>query len=434
MPTMSGVSVSQTPPPLVLSALNNGEGQGRWSLHSELARAVSFTKNTFQKKQSYLNLSSIISRLAEQISALQYTPQQYTCFVVQDSTPREILAPAYPDRLVHRLIVNYMEPSLDKQFINDAFANRTGKGHHAAVHRLQNWLGNPALRYFLKTDIHNFFYSIEKNILFNLLQWHIKRLPYPASTQELLKYLVKQIIFHNPLLPPPVFTGNQRMHQLIPAHKSFFNIPANKGLPLGNLTSQFFAQIYLNELDRFVKHRLKVRYYIRYVDDIILLSDSMEHLQYCHLQIKQFLQNNLHLTLHPEKTIFQPCSTGIDFLGYIVKKDYLLVRKRVVKAFKQKLHFYNHLFCPEKYPYFAISGNSKIEKMYREGKLKPPVQPSPELLKNILCCINSYYGILRFANTYKLRRDIYLNHFKGLQKYFYATGRFEKIGLLQKYL
>jgi len=109
------------------------------------------------------------------------------------------------------------------------------------------------------------------------------------------------------------------------------------------------------------------------------------------------------------------------------------VRRRVVKNFKRKLYFFNRLLNSEKYIYYSCIGSSKLEKMYRKRKLKIPVQPSPELLKNILCCINSYYGISRFANTYKLRRDIYLNHFKGLQKYFYATNHFEKIGLLSKY-
>jgi hypothetical protein len=143
--------------------------------------------------------------------------------------------------------------------------------------------------------------------------------------------------------------------------------------------------------------------------------------------------------------MLQPVSYGIDFLGYIVRKDYLLVRKRVVKAFKQKLYFYNHIFNRAEFPYLSreiqqlshrdkqLSGNGRAEKMYRSQQLNTPLQPEKKLLENMQCSINSYYGVFSMADTHRLRKTFYLKHFKGLQKYFYANNWFKKIGLMKKY-
>ena len=471
-------------------------------LKKELYIAVRQTQLTVQKKEHYLEIPQIVNRLAEQIATHTYQPGPYTCFAISDPTPREILAPSYPDRIVHRWLVNKMEPYIDKRFLDCSYANRTGKGHHRAVKQLQCYLQNPANKYYLKMDIESFFNTIDHAVLLQLVKRWLEKMPCaspplprpsgrgtqkdtslnkekalllkearllsqglqaPLSADEKVEqsdiptqnevkwrelsieklYLLnvcQTIITHNPT-KNVIYTGAQEKLKIIPRQKSYFHNAPGKGLPLGNLSSQFFANIYLHELDWFVKHKLPspngegqgVRYYLRYVDDIVLLAENTEQLTCWRDALKNFLKNELKLNAHPKKTILQPACYGIDFLGYIVRKDYLLVRRRVVKNFKRKLYFFNRLLNSEKYIYYSCIGSSKLEKMYRKRKLKIPVQPSPELLKNILCCINSYYGISRFANTYKLRRDIYLNHFKGLQKYFYATNHFEKIGLLSKY-
>ena len=440
-------------------------------LKKELYIAVRQTQLTVQKKEHYLEIPQIVNRLAEQIATHTYQPGPYTCFAISDPTPREILAPSYPDRIVHRWLVNKMEPYIDKRFLDCSYANRTGKGHHRAVKQLQCYLQNPANKHYLKMDIESFFNTIAHAVLLQLVKRWIEKMPcaspplprYPlprpsgrgtekstslngalaplsADEKQILFSVAQTIITHNPT-KNVIYTGNKEKLKIIPRQKSYFHNAPGKGLPLGNLSSQFFANIYLHELDWFVKHKLPspngegqgVRYYLRYVDDIVLLAENTEQLTCWRDALKNFLKNELKLNAHPKKTILQPACYGIDFLGYIVKRGYILVRRRVVKNFKRKLYFFNRLLNSEKYIYYSCIGSSKLEKMYRKRKLKIPVQPSPELLKNILCCINSYYGILRFANTYKLRRDIYLNHFKGLQKYFYATNHFEKIGLLSKY-
>ena len=140
--------------------------------------------------------------------------------------------------------------------------------------------------------------------------------------------------------------GHQQLLFDIPPNKSLFGKNNRCGLPIGNLTSQFFANIYLNELDQFIKHQLKAKYYIRYTDDFILLSQDREELLRWKEDIKCFLIKELSLQLHPKRQKLQPVSNGIDFLGYIIRHNYILVRRRVINNLKAKLKEFKH--CPEK--------------------------------------------------------------------------------------
>ena len=411
----------------------------RQVLSKELFIAVRQTRTTVQKKQHYLEIPQIVNRLAEQIISRTYQPSQYSCFAISDPTPREILAPSYPDRIVHRWLVNKMEPYIDKRFLDCSYSNRKGKGHHHAVKQLQFYLNNPANKYYLKSDIESFFNSIDHAVLLFLLERWISKLPYSEQERAMIESVAKTIVTHNPT-HNVVYNGNKEKLKIIPPSKSYFNNPPGRGLPLGNLSSQFFANIYLHELDWFVKQQLHVRYYLRYVDDIIIMAESGEELNFYCKKIADFLEEKLKLQLHPNKTILQPTRYGIDFLGYIVRRDYLLVRKRVVKNFKRKLYFYNHLLAPDKYPFRRVvglevgQGNGKIEKLCRTHELTVPVKPNRSLLLSMQSSFNSYYGIFRFADTHHLRKELYLHRFGTLQKYFYANNRFHKTGLLKKCL
>ncbi|OFY85894.1 MAG: hypothetical protein A3F72_08150 [Bacteroidetes bacterium RIFCSPLOWO2_12_FULL_35_15] len=415
-------------------------------LKKELYIAVRQTALTTQKKEQYLEISQIVSLLAEQISAQTYQPSAYTCFAISDPTPREILAPSYSDRIVHRWLINKMEPYIDKRMLSCSYANRKGKGHHKAVKQLQYYLNNPINKYYLKMDIESYFNSVDHATLLVLLERWISKLPYKENERTIIASVAKAIVTHNPT-QNVFYTGNKEKLKIIPRHKSYFYNAPGKGLPLGNLSSQFFANIYLHELDWFVKNKLPSplssgrggggevggRYYLRYVDDTVLLAETIEQLKEWKEKISNFLKEELKLTPHPKKTILQPTRYGIDFLGYIVKRKNILVRKRVVKNFKRKLYFYNYLLEPEKYPFRQMNGNGSIEKMYRNGKLKAPIMSAPALSKNILSSINSYFGIFAKADTYRLRKSLYLNRFGNLQKMFYANNSFQKTGLMRKY-
>jgi RNA-directed DNA polymerase len=362
-------------------------------LITELLEAAQDTSNSIQKKQKYLEIPLMALSLEKDISTKQYVPSRYTCFVIADPTPREILAPDFRDRIVNRWVVNSMEPYIDKRFLDCSYANRKGKGHHRAVIKLYHYMHNPANKYYLKMDICNFFNSINHNILVNLIDNWISKMP--ITNKDTLSYVAETIIRHNPT-KNCIFSGNINKLKIIPPAKSYFNNPEGIGLPLGNLSSQFFANIYLHELDFFVKQKLGVKYYIRYVDDFVILSDDIYQLKIWKKEIEDFLINVLKLTPHPKKTISQKLSNGIDFLGYYIKPTHILVRRRVVNNFKRKLNMFSYtLQRNEKNPNFK------------------------QLLSKVQASINSYYGIFQMADTHRLCIHLYSNHFDTfLKKYF----------------
>ncbi len=385
----------------------------------KVLKAIKNTGNTQQKKSRFLIVPDLVNRLARDLGKNQYGPSGFSCFVVKDPKIREIFAPDYTDRVVHHIIVNEIGNYIDKKFIFDSCANRKGKGTHFAVRRTQKFLKNNKNEYYLKADIKTFFPSINKNILWRLIRWHISKIEeMPLKDRKFILDLCGKIIFQDPVNPPPILTGNKNFLFSVPKEKSLFHIPKNKGLPIGSLTSQFFANIYLNELDQFVKHKLKAKYYIRYVDDFVIMGKNTKDLVNSEIEIQSFLQGELDLSLHPKKTVIQHKSKGIDFLGYIIRERYLLVRKRIVKSFKRRIYFFNYLLDPKNFPIADPPSNFKFLKHYLRRKLSPPVVPDLPLLQKMLAVINSYYGVFSFANTYNLRKTLYKDHFHLLKKYF----------------
>jgi hypothetical protein len=390
-------------------------------LKQRILKAVKNTKNAKQKKSCFLEMPDIIKKLLLALKNNSYFPSAFSCFAVKDPKLREIFAPNYKDRIIHHLIIDRINPFIDKRFIFDCFSNRKTKGTHMAVKRLQKFM-HKENQYYLMADIKTFFPSIDKDILFDLLSKHIKSIKEIYSEEkEFTLNLSKLIIFQNPISPIPNFTGNKKLLSLVPKEKSLFYIPKNKGLPIGSLTSQFFANIYLNELDQFIKHKLKIKYYIRYVDDFVILEKDTKTLINYKKEIEVFLEQNLKLSLHPKKTVIQHKSKGINFLGYIVKEKYLLVRKRTVKSFKKRIYFFNHLIDPKRFPIIDPPTNLKLSRLYFKKDLIPPVIPDLALLQKMLSIINSYYGIFNFANSYNLRKDIYEKRFCNLKKYFVSS-------------
>ncbi|MBU4257662.1 reverse transcriptase/maturase family protein [Patescibacteria group bacterium] len=321
-----------------------------------------------------------------------------TTFVVTEPKIREIFAADFRDRIVHHLLYNCLVPVWEPKFIFDSYACRKSKGtHKASIIRLRQFLrkitaNNRKNAFCLQADIKSFFTSINHDTLFNLIQKHTRN-------PDIL-WLLKTIIYHNPT-KNPIKRGQLSLFNQVPPDKSLFHIPKNQGLPIGNITSQFFANVYLNELDQFVKHRLKAKYYIRYVDDFLILHQDLEILNKWRRQINHFLQEKLALKLHPKKQKIYPINQGIDFLGYVIKPTHILNRKRVVKALKIKLwHF-----------------NKKILSL----NLEHPIRLwTPELcddFKKIFACVNSYFGMFIHADTYHLREHLYKKHFGILKIY-----------------
>ncbi len=328
-------------------------------------------------------------KLEQELNNRLYSPGQSICFVVTSPKPREVFAADFRDRIVHHLLVNHLEPIWEKKFIHHSYSCRKNKGTHRAIKDLKKYFrkisrnySQPA--YYLQADISAFFMSLKKEILFKIIKKHVKN-------PEIL-WLTKQIIFQNPT-KNFYQKGDPALFKLIPNHKSLFKVPLNQGLPIGNLTSQFFANLYLNELDQFVKHKLKVKAYLRYVDDILLINQDKNKLKIWNRQIDNFLRYRLKLKIHPNKTILNPISQGVNFVGFIIKPDYSLVRRRTAASLKSKIWRFNQQPFPQNYLKFE------------------------QELKQILSTINSYYGQFKHANSFKLRKSIYQKHFKILKSY-----------------
>lgn len=258
----------------------------------------------------------------------RYTPGRSICFVITRPRPREVWAAEFRDRIVHHLLHNRIAPRFYRRFIADSCACIPGRGTLYAAQRLeskvrsitQNW-SRPA--YYLKLDLANFFVSIDKNILRELLARHISEPWWMA--------LAETILFHDPRLNYELH-GTPDLLERVPPHKRLTSHPSHHGLPIGNLSSQFFANVYLDELDQFVKHRLGCRHYIRYVDDFLLLHESAQWLNDARHQIEDMLEKVLAVRLNPTKTILQPIERGVDFVGQVIKPWRRSTRRKTVNS------------------------------------------------------------------------------------------------------
>ncbi|MCB2181064.1 MAG: hypothetical protein KQH63_03435 [Desulfobulbaceae bacterium] len=360
-------------------------------------------RSTINALKFEANLLENLFDLALELQNGTYRPSRSVCFVTTRPKNREIFAADFRDRIVHHLVVRPLEKIWEPRFIHDSYASRPGKGIHAATQRLRKFMvkvtGNRRkTAWYMQLDIRSFFMSIDKNILFNLLgKGMVKSDDKTANT---LLYLLERIIFHD-CTQDYYFKGNRALLGTVPAHKSLFALPDNVGLPIGNLTSQFFANVYLNSLDQFVKHVLNCRYYLRYVDDFVLLNEDKEQLATWQQRICNFLESRLKLQLK-DKGRLRRVSDGADFLGYIVRPDYVLVRNRVVGNLKARLReFENKLVS------FSFAGKQK----------RVFFNFCPDILDKLRQVLASYLGHFKHADSHRLIKSIFLK-FKWLEEFF----------------
>ncbi len=243
-------------------------------------------------------------KLSEELKNHTYNPLPLKTFILRDPKTRKISKSDFRDRIVHHDLIRIIEPIFDRGFIYDLCANRIGKGNLFAIKRFDyfkrkvtnNFKSNA---FCLKADIRHYFETVSHEILINIIRRKIK-------DKEVIS-LIKLIL------------------------NNFDSKNKGTGMPLGNLTSQFFANVYLNELDYFVKHKLKAKYYIRYVDDFVILHKSKSQLEFWKSEIDKFLKEKLKIELHPEKSKISSLSRGIDFVGFRNFYHYRLLRKRNIR-------------------------------------------------------------------------------------------------------
>ena len=261
------------------------------------------------------NIRENLLKLKEELINQAYFPKPLKTFILRDPKTRKISKSEFRDRIIHHALCNIIEPIFDKSFIYDSCANQIGKGNLFALNRFYKFLrkvtkNNTQDAYCLKADIKHYFQEVNHEILIKIISKKIK-------DKEII-WLIRQIL-------------NNHSYEI-----------KWKGMPLGNLTSQFFANIYLNELDYFVKHKLRAKYYIRYVDDFVILHQSKEQLEIWKEQINEFLREKLKLELHPEKSRIIPLSRGIDFVGFRNFYYFKLLRKRNINSMKIKIELFNN--------------------------------------------------------------------------------------------
>jgi len=250
------------------------------------------------------HLEGELLALQEALSCGTYQPGGFFTFEVRDPKRREICAASFRDRVVHHAVCDVLEPHFERRAISDSYACRRGKGTHAAIARAQQL----ARRYpfFLKCDVRRFFASVDHRVLRSLLARLFK--------EPMLLALLDRIIDHG---PPDAAPG--------------------KGLPIGNLTSQHFANLYLGELDHHLKDRLRVPGYLRYMDDLLLFADDKPTLHRWLAEIRAFLAARLQLGLKEEATGLAPVSEGIPFLGFRVYPELIRLNQRTRRRFRRQV-------------------------------------------------------------------------------------------------
>ena len=321
-------------------------------------------------------------QLEREIKGGTWRPRPTTCFIATAPKAREIHAPDFADRIVHHWVVPQLEAIYERSFIFDSFSNRVGKGTHAAVDRLQGFMrevgSGQGGGFYLQLDIKNFFNRIHRPTLYGLLKARMER----AGLSIECRRTVHALLRHSPIEAGVTFACTPAERDRVPPHKRLDQAPAGCGIPIGNLSSQFFANVYLDQLDQFVKRTLGAPRYLRYVDDFVLVHESREQLEIWQTAIAAFLFEKLKLDLKADIKL-RPLAAGADFLGYVIFPTHKIVRQRVSGHCQMKLHDWQR-------------------RHVRRGRVIASLKDIEELRS--VCA--SYGGHFSHAQSFRLRRRI----------------------------
>ncbi|MBU1091660.1 reverse transcriptase/maturase family protein [Patescibacteria group bacterium] len=301
-----------------------------------------------------LHLEQNIFQLYRELKNRTYKHGPYTSFYVHDPKLRHIHKADVKDRVLHHAIFQILNPIFESTFISESFSCRVNKGTHKGVRYVEKIIRKVSKNhtktcFILKCDIKKFFDSVDHDVLLKILGKTVK----DKDATRLLEDIVESFVSERSTL---------------------FN---RSGIPLGNLTSQLFANVYMNELDQFIKHDLKIKYYARYTDDFVVISEDEVYLQKLVQTIDFFLTQRLNLKMHPQKVSIQKSYRGVDFLGYIVLPHHKLVRAKTRK------------------------------RMFRKVKEQTIQYKNEKRNRNTLNqSLQSYLGVLSHANTHQLSQDL----------------------------
>lgn len=367
-------------------------------------------RNTANATAFEVDYESNLVQLCNEINNETYQIGRSIAFIVDKPVKREIFAADFRDRVVHHLIIGKLNHLFEKQFIYDSYSCRVGKGTHFGIQRIDKFIRQCSSNYtkdcyILKLDLQGFFMSIHKNILFAKLEQFIKE-KYYYPDKDLLIKLCKQVIF-NDSTKNCIIKGSKSDWDNLPQTKSLFHSEPNFGLPIGNLTSQVFANFYMDSFDHFVKHNLKIRYYGRYVDDFVIVHEDKEYLKKLIPILSEYLQTELQTTIHPKKIYLQHYGKGVQFLGTVIKPNRIYIGNRT------KGNFFN-----------------AIEK---QNKIVLDNKPTKEEKAAFLSSMNSYLGIMKHYKTYNLRKRVIFKRLSGYWfNHVYLSGGIAKFVLKER--
>lgn len=378
---------------------------------------------------------SLCAELAAELANLTWQPGHYTRFAVQEPKLREIFAPSFPDRIVQGWLAGHMRPLMERASIDDSYANRVGKGTHAAIAKVQKLMRKPGNGWCLQLDVRNYFHSIRRPVLLAQLLSLLDKYPVSGTNDRVLRHAITSLLRHDAREGYRMAERSGSLLRSIPEHKSLLSAAADTGLPIGGAASQSFANFFLNPLDHFIKHTVRVGAYVRYMDDLLFLADKPQQLFSWRDAVRDFLRQELHLELHGGKEQLTTARQGIRYLGYKVYPHYLHTREHTVNTLKARLDFFKHLFWPHKYPRCQRPVRGFWQSWLEDVPPQCPLEPEWTLLKHMEATINSYLGIMGHAHNARLRMALYYEHFGPLRRFFLPTDAdYAAVNVCKKWL
>ena len=295
-------------------------------------------RNTHSQLRFEMDLESNLIELYHELRDRRYRSSPSVCFVVSDSVKREVFASDFRDRVVHHLYYNYVAPLFDRQFIYDSYSCRKGKGTLLGIERLERHIRSVSHNftreaYILQMDIQGYFMSISRERLCRLVHEMTDRIALPPEQKPIVDYLTDIITMKDPMHGARI-KGRRSEWDDLPPSKCLSCSPPGVGLPIGDLTSQLYSNVFLNKLDQFVTHVLGFHHYGRYVDDFYIVDCDRDKLLAAVPSVTNLLAS-LGLRLHSRKTRLQPVTEAVRFLGAVVRPHYRHCAARTIRKFAE---------------------------------------------------------------------------------------------------
>lgn len=374
------------------------------NLFSAFKKASVHKKNRNYVKDFKSKLEENITELRDLLLERKYKPQSSICFIVNYPKKREVFAANFRDRIIHHLYFDYTHKLFENTLIHDCYSCIKGKGTHFGIERLKKHILSESNNYkedcyVLKMDIKGYFMHIDRKLLIKIVNDTLDKERYHKIAKgeddtwddildfDFIKYLTNEIILYDPT-KNCIFRSKKCEWVGLPSSKSLFDMEENYGLPIGNLTSQLFSNVFMNKLDQYVKRELHCKHYGRYVDDFYIVSKDKAYLHKIIPLIQKFLKEELHLDINCGKTKITNVKYGVEFLGAYIKPYRTYISNASLRRIKTKL--------------------SNIMK-------KP----------NFFNSINSYLGIFRHYSSFKLRKELF-SKLPNIDNYGYFNNDYTK--------